>query len=92
MPYTSDKRIWLNADKSAVVEEGSADARFLLVGEGGTVPDDVAKQYHLGKGLDKVDAADAGPAGPADASSPADSKAINAPSENKGQPKPGATK
>ena len=92
MPYTSDKRIWVNEDKSAVVDEGSAEARFLLVGEGGTVPDDVAKQYGLGKQLEKADAADAAPTGPGDAASPAESKAVNAPDATKSKDKPEATK
>ena len=91
MPYTSDKRIWVNEDKSAVAEEGSAEARFLLVGEGGTVPDDVAKQYGLGQGqADK--GAKSEPTGPADAASPADEKAVNAPDATKSKDKPEATK
>lgn len=45
--FVSDKRIYLNADKSAVVEEGHPDAAFLLAAEGGTVTAEQAKQYGL---------------------------------------------
>jgi len=38
----SAERLWLNADKSAVVADGDPDARFLLVGVGGNVPAEFA--------------------------------------------------
>lgn len=47
MPFRSDKRLYVNADKSKVVEEDSPEAAFLLVGEGGTVSDEDAKKYGL---------------------------------------------
>jgi hypothetical protein len=56
MPYTADRRLFLNADKSAVVEEGDASAAFLLAAPGDELTDDEAKQYGLkskGKAEDK---------------------------------------
>lgn len=78
MPYKndSDKPIYLNADKSKVVEEG-ADAAFLLVGPGGEVPDAEAAKY----GLVTDDQAKA--TGGAKAQQPAQDKAVKAAPENK---------
>lgn len=45
--FVSDRRLYLTADRSAVVEEGDAGAAYLLVGVGGEVPTSVAKQYGL---------------------------------------------
>lgn len=45
--FTSDRRIYLNTDKSAVVDEDSPDAAFLLVAEGGVVSEEDAKKYGL---------------------------------------------
>jgi hypothetical protein len=45
----SNARLWLNADKSAVVEDGSPDAAFLLCGVGGQISDEharMAKDQH----------------------------------------------
>lgn len=70
MPYTSDRRIWLNADKTKVVEDGSADAAFLLVGEGGQLSDEEAEQYGLTKQPEKAKAEQ-----PNKAKAPAENKA-----------------
>jgi hypothetical protein len=45
--FVSDKKLFLNADKSAVVDEDSPDAAFVLVGEGGTVSHEDAERYGL---------------------------------------------
>lgn len=60
MTYTNDtgKPLYLNADKSKVVEEGP-DAAFLLVGAEGELPDDVAAQYGLKSAAKAEDKADA---------------------------------
>jgi hypothetical protein len=47
MPFRAGKRLYVNADKSKVVEEDSPEAAYLLVGAGGTVTDEMAKQYGL---------------------------------------------
>jgi hypothetical protein len=47
MGFQSDKRLYVNADKSKVVEEDSPEAAYLLVGQGGTVTDEDAKKYNL---------------------------------------------
>lgn len=47
MVFKADRRIWLNADRSEVVEEGDADAAFLLAAEGDVLEDDVAKAHGL---------------------------------------------
>lgn len=39
--------IYLNADKTAIVEEGSPNAAFLLVGSGGQLTDEEAAKYGL---------------------------------------------
>lgn len=45
--YTSDRRLFLNADKSRVVDEDDPEASYLLVGEGGTVPAAEAERLGL---------------------------------------------
>lgn len=45
--FISDRRLYLNANRSAVVEEGDPSAAYLLVGEGGEVPTAVASKYGL---------------------------------------------
>lgn len=47
MPFIADTTLYLNADRSAVVEEGSPDAAFLLVRAGAAVDDATAAQYKL---------------------------------------------
>lgn len=60
--YTSDTRVYLNADKTAVVPETSREATFLLVGAGGQLPESEARRYGL---LDEpVPSAEATPAAP----------------------------
>jgi hypothetical protein len=49
MVFKADERIYVNADRSAVVPEDSPDAAFLLVGEGGELPDEDAAKYGLTK-------------------------------------------
>lgn len=46
MPFTSDRRLYLDANDK-VVEEGDESAVSLLVGEGGQVDDETAKRYGL---------------------------------------------
>jgi cell division septation protein DedD len=47
MPYTSDKRLYLNRDQTAIVPEDSAEAASLLVAEGGQISDELAAKYGL---------------------------------------------
>jgi hypothetical protein len=47
MPYKADRRLWLDADKKKVVEEGDPDAAFLLAAPDQEIPDEVADQYDL---------------------------------------------
>lgn len=44
----SDRRLYLTADNDRIVEEGDADARFLLAGAGGTIKAAEAKRLDLG--------------------------------------------
>lgn len=60
VPFTSDRALYLNADKSEVVEAGSPDAAFLLVGAGSEIPDEEAARYGL-KSAKKVEDKQAGP-------------------------------
>lgn len=45
--FVSDRRLYVTADKSEVVEEGDEKAAFLLVGEGGVVSEEDANRYGL---------------------------------------------
>jgi hypothetical protein len=45
--FVSDKRLYVNADRSKIVDETDPEATFLLVGEGGTVSDEDAEKYGL---------------------------------------------
>lgn len=48
MPYVSDKRLYVNKDKSRVVEESDPEAAYLLVAEGSELSDADAEKYGLG--------------------------------------------
>lgn len=45
--YVLDRRVYLNADKTDVCEEGSKEARYLLGTAGTRVPEDFAKEIGL---------------------------------------------
>lgn len=49
----SDKTLYLNADRTKVVDEGSEDAAFLLVREGGVLSAEDAERYGI-SGEDEV--------------------------------------
>lgn len=66
--FTSTKRLYLNADKTKVVEEGDPEAAWVLVGEGGQIPLEDAERY----GLTKEKAAE-----------PAETKAVKKPPADK---------
>lgn len=89
MAFISDRRLYLNADRSAVVEEGDPAAAYLLVGQGGEVPTAVASKYGLkSPGKQPPDDSPPEPKEPADAEDldtiqeqakaqrPADNKAV----------------
>jgi hypothetical protein len=46
--FVADKALWLNADRSKVVEEGSPDAAFLLASKGKEIDAATAERYGLG--------------------------------------------
>lgn len=54
MAYTSDKRLYLDADGNVVEDEATAVS--LLVGEGGTMSDEDAVKYGLTGKAAKADA------------------------------------
>jgi hypothetical protein len=90
VPFRSDKRLYVNADKSKVVDEDSPEAAYLLVGAGGSVSDEDAKKYGLKKQAKaeepeaKVEAkVEAAPESEPEAEDEAESKAHDAPPENK---------
>lgn len=72
--WTAPKRIYVNADRSKVVDESDPEAASLLVGEGGQLDEAEARRLGL---LDKPDTK-AQPQPPA-------TKAVDHPPENKGQ-------
>jgi hypothetical protein len=43
----ADKRYYTNADRTELVPEGSPDAAYLVVGEGGEVTDEMAEKYGI---------------------------------------------
>lgn len=45
--YRSDTRLYVNKDKSKLVPENSPEAAFVLCGEGGEIPLEVAAKYGL---------------------------------------------
>ncbi len=45
--YKSPARLFLTEDREEVVAEDDPGARFLLVGEGGSIPNEVAERYGL---------------------------------------------
>lgn len=45
--YTLERRLFLNADKTKVVEQGDPEARFVLGGEGSQIPNEDAVKYGL---------------------------------------------
>lgn len=48
-PFIADRYLYLNADKTKVIEEGDPAARFVLAGPGSTIPDEDVKRYGLDK-------------------------------------------
>jgi hypothetical protein len=99
MTYVADKRLYLNADRTRAVEEGP-EASFLLVADGGSLPDEEAEKYGLtGKKKAQAEpepvpstAADPEPAEKKAQDEPPDTKAVSAPPENKAQQTPRSTK
>lgn len=47
MAITLDRPLYLNADKTKIVEEGDPASRFVLGGVGSEISDELAKQYGL---------------------------------------------
>ena len=47
MPFKADRRLYHNADKTRVVEEGDPEAAFLYLAEGQTAPLAEARGYGL---------------------------------------------
>lgn len=71
----ADKRYYLNADRSKVVDEHDPDAAYLLAAEGGDISTEDAKKYGIGHYAPKAD--DEMPADEPEA------KMVPAPPENK---------
>lgn len=46
--YITDRRLWLNADKSRVVEDGDPEAAFLLASKGKELDAATVERYGLG--------------------------------------------
>lgn len=61
MAYRSDRALYLNADKTEVVEEGDPNAAFLLVGAGSEIDDADAAKYGLKSASKTEDKAVAAP-------------------------------
>jgi hypothetical protein len=50
MAVRSDMRLWLNSDKSRVVEDGDPDASFLLAAPGQLISDKDVERYGIKSG------------------------------------------
>ena len=74
----ADKRYYVTADRSRVVEEGHEDAAILLAAEGDDITNEDAKRYGLGRYAPE-------PAEPKPEEKPAEAKMVPAPAENKAQ-------
>lgn len=70
---TVDRRLYLTADESELVEEGDPRAAFLWAGEGTEVSDEDAERV--------------GYKPPRKSAAPAEDKAVSAPAEDKAAPK-----
>lgn len=87
MPFKTDKRLWLNADKSRIVEDGDPDAAFLAYGPGQMVSDEDIERYGLEAPAEvEAEAESGGDEG--DAATKAEAK----PRATKAQTKPAAKK
>lgn len=84
MPYKADRRLYLNGDKSRVVEEGDPEAAFLYLAEGQSAPLAEARGYGLVEGEDAEPATEQPVEAEVKAVSKAPSnKAMNQPQETK---------
>lgn len=83
MTYISDKRLCVNADKSAIVDCESPEAAYQLAPEGGEVSAADVKKYGLNAKAEAKAEAD-------DKADAPEEKAVEAPAENKA--KTGAAK
>jgi len=84
-PFISDRRIYLNADKTKVLEHDDPEARWLLAGEGVEVDAETVKQYnlkHLDAPAEDAPTEDAAPEGKAEAA-PQANKAVSKAPANK---------
>lgn len=52
--FVTDRKIFVNADKSKVVEEGSPEAAFLLASKGKELDEATVKRYGLAPPQDKA--------------------------------------
>lgn len=81
----ADKRYYVNADRSKVVEEGDPEATYLLAAEGDDISTDDAKRYELGRYAPEPDEIEAKAE-----EKPADTKAVQTAPENKARQAPKA--
>jgi hypothetical protein len=85
--YTTDRKLWLTADRERVVEDGDPEAAFLLASAGKTLDAETVERYGLdpkaGKGKGAKDAAP---------DAQAEAKAVAEPPANKAVKAPQATK
>lgn len=85
----ADKRYYLNADRSRVVDEHSPDAAYLLAAEGDDITNEDVKRYGLGA---RKQAEEKPEPEAKSEETPAETKMQPAPPENKAVPAPKATK
>jgi hypothetical protein len=77
MPFRTDRRLYLNADRSKVVEENDPEAAYLYLGKGHQVSDADAEKYGL-KPPKRTEVTEVKP----------EAKQIESPPENKAQASP----
>lgn len=77
----ADKRYYVTADRSRIVEEDDPEAAILLAPEGGDISNEDAKRYQLGRYAPEPEQDNAGSVKAEE--KPAETKAVGAPPENK---------
>lgn len=82
--YTTDRKLWLTADKAEVVEDGDPRAAFLLASKGKALDAETVERYSLDAAQDKPGK---GPKDKAEgkAVAPVEDKAVKAPPATKGK-------
>ena len=92
MNLIADRRLYLTADRSRVVEEGEPEAAFLLVGEGSELESALAEQYGIVEKDGRLELRAKDQPEEKSEEGPSEDKAVKGPTENKAAKKPAKRK